>query len=86
EIDNSKLNFHKIELIAYTYTLNPDSKPGLGTFIVFQKTPGSGSVVNVASTDWCSVNGIGGMDRVKIETITKNMINGSLSGANLFSS
>ncbi|MGZ3821255.1 MAG: N,N-dimethylformamidase beta subunit family domain-containing protein, partial [Mucilaginibacter sp.] len=36
EIDNSKLNFHKVELIAYTFTLNPDSKPGLGTFIVFQ--------------------------------------------------
>jgi len=85
EIDNSKLNFHKVELIGYTFSINPNNKPGLGTFMVFQKTPASGTVVNVASTDWCSSNGIGGKDSKKIETITKNMIEGSLNKRNLFS-
>jgi len=85
EIDNSKLNFHRVELIGYTFSLNPDNKPGLGTFMVFQKTSHSGTVVNVASTDWCSTNGIGGRDKEKIETITKNMIDGSLNNSSLFS-
>lgn len=85
-IDNSKMNFHKIELIAYTFSLNPDNKPGLGTFVVCKKTPESGTVVNVASTNWCASNGIGGEDKQKIETITKNMIDGSLANANLFTS
>jgi len=83
-IDNEKLNFYKIELIAYTFTLNPDNNPGLGTFVAFKKTPSSGTVVNVASTNWCSTTGIGGADKDKIETITKNMIDGSLNNSNLF--
>jgi hypothetical protein len=83
-IDNSKLNFHKIDLIAYTFSLNPNNDPGLGTFVVFQKTPSSGTVVNVASTNWCSTTGMGGIDGPKIETMTKNMIDGSLANSDLF--
>ena len=81
---NSTMNFYKIELLAYTFTLNPTNSPGLGTFVVCKKTPASGTVVNVASTNWCSSTGIGGVDKEKIETITKNMIDGSLSNSNLF--
>jgi hypothetical protein len=84
QIDNSKLNFHKIDLIAYTFSLNPNNDPGIGTFVVFQKTSSSGTVVNVASTNWCSSTGIGGVDGPKIETMTKNMIDGSLNNSNLF--
>jgi hypothetical protein len=84
EIDNSKLNFHKIELIAYTFSLNPNNNPGIGTFVVCKRAPSSGTVVNVASTNWCSSTGIGGTDKAKIETITKNMIDGSLSKSDLF--
>lgn len=86
EIDNGKLNFHKIELIGYIHAVNPDDKPGLGTFIAFQKTHTSGTVVNVASTNWCSATGMGGVDKEKIETITKNMIERSLNNESLFAS
>ena len=86
EIDNSKLNFHKVELIGYIHAINPDDKPGVGTFMAFQKTHTSGTVVNVASTNWCSATGIGGVDKEKIETITKNMIERSLNNESLFTS
>jgi hypothetical protein len=85
EIDNSKLNFYKVELLAYTFAPTNDHTPGLGTFIVFQKNPTSGTVVNVASTNWCSPAGIGGTNKLKIQTITKNMIDRSLSGNTLLS-
>jgi len=84
-IDNTKLNFHKVELLGYNYTRNPADKPGLGTFMVFQRQASSGTVVNVASTDWCSFNGIGGADKERTETITRNMIDLSLAGKSLFS-
>ncbi len=85
EIDNSQMNFFKIELIAYTFAINQDGNPGLGTFVVCQKTPDSGTVVNVASLDWCSPKGMGGIDKAKLETITKNMIDGTLNKSTLFS-
>lgn len=89
-IDNSKLKFDKIELLGYDFAVNggaegPD-KPtnGLGTFIVFRKTPTSGTVVNAATTDWCSKRGMAGVDKDKITRITKNMIDKSLKGESLF--
>ncbi|MBS1531880.1 MAG: hypothetical protein JSU01_16350 [Bacteroidetes bacterium] len=82
-IDNSKLKFLRVELLAYDFAVDANAK-GLATFIVFQKTKTSGTVVNVATENWCSNTGIGGDDKVKIETITKNMIDNSLSGSSLF--
>jgi len=84
-IDNSKLNFYKIELLGYDFAINWGNK-GLGTFIVFKKTVASGTVVNVASTNWCATNGIEGKDGHKIAQITKNMIEKSLNDQTLFSS
>jgi len=84
-IDNSKLNFHKIELLGYDFAINWGNK-GLGTFIVFKKTATSGTVVNVASTNWCASNGIEGKDGPKIIRITKNMIEKSLNNQTLFTS
>jgi len=84
-IDNSKLNFYKIELLGYDFAINWGKK-GLGTFIVFKKTVNSGTVVNVASTNWCAANGIEGKDRAKIVQITKNMIEKSLNNETLFTS
>ncbi|MDO3625948.1 N,N-dimethylformamidase beta subunit family domain-containing protein [Mucilaginibacter sp. BT774] len=84
-IDNSKLNFFKIELLGYDFAINWGNK-GLGTFIVFKKTAKSGTVVNVASTNWCSTTGIEGKDGHKISQITKNMIEKSLNNMSLFSS
>lgn len=83
-IDNKKLNFYKTELLGYNFTIDGNS-PGVATFIVFKKQANSGTVVNVASEDWCSKSGFGGKDAVKIMTITKNMIDKSLSNTSLFS-
>lgn len=84
-IDNSKLNFYKVELLGYDFAINWGKK-GLGTFIVFKKTPDSGTVVNVASTDWCSSSAYKSVDKDKIIKITKNMIEKSLNNSTLFSS
>ncbi len=84
EIDNTKLNFNAIELLGYDFAIDGTGK-GLMTFIVFKKTKNSGTVVNVASQNWCSSTGIGGKDGQKIATITKNMIDKSLGGKTLFS-
>lgn len=83
-IDNSKLNFYKTELLGYNFTIDGNS-PGVATFIVFKKHPNSGTVVNVASEEWCSKVGFGGKDAAKIIKITKNMIDKSLSDTSLFS-
>ncbi|MFI5137844.1 MAG: N,N-dimethylformamidase beta subunit family domain-containing protein, partial [Sphingobacteriales bacterium] len=86
-IDNTKLNCYKVELLGYDFAQNltQSNKLGLGTFIVYQKTTTSGIVVNAASTNWCSSTGIGGIDKTKIATITKNMIDLSLNNSSLFS-
>ncbi len=89
-IDNSKLKFDKIELLGYDFAVNggvegPEKATnGLGTFIVFRKTPTSGTVVNTATTDWCSKRGMAGADKEKVIRITKNMIDKSLQGESLF--
>lgn len=83
-INNKILKFYKIELLGYNFAVD-NKVNGLATFIVFQKTPGSGTVVNVASEDWCSNKGIGGTDGGKIVKITKNMIDKSLAGGSLLS-
>ncbi|HEY4324200.1 MAG TPA: N,N-dimethylformamidase beta subunit family domain-containing protein [Mucilaginibacter sp.] len=82
-IDNSRLNFNKVELLAYDFATDGPEANGLGTFIVFKKTQSSGTVVNVATMNWCSPTGMGGDDGLKIQTITKNMIDRSLNNESL---
>jgi len=77
-IDNTKLKFYQVQLLGFDFTIH-GTKPGLGTFIVFKKTASSGTVVNVASTNWCSPTGMGGTDKGKLEQITKNMISKSVN-------
>lgn len=50
-IDNSKLNFHKIDIIGYDLGFRVTQT--VGTFIVFQKKEDSGIIINTGSTDWC---------------------------------
>lgn len=54
------------------------------TFIVFQKTPFSGIVINGASTDWCSTSGMGGKSGDHIKQITYNALNKLMSGLPVF--
>jgi hypothetical protein len=72
-IDNKKLNFYKVEPIAFGWGDYYNQKRAT-TFIVFQKTKTSGKIINVASTDWCSERGMGGKSGTEIKKITKNMI------------
>ncbi|NOS91637.1 MAG: hypothetical protein HOP30_06925 [Cyclobacteriaceae bacterium] len=84
EIDNSVLNFHRIELVGFDKGAR-GGKETVGTFIVFQKTPLSGIVVNGASYDWCSHRGMGGRDGDKIKKITLNAISKLLNKQKVFS-
>ena len=82
-LNKAELGFHRAELLGYEHAVLYDR--GYGTFLIFQKTPASGVVVNVASMDWCSGYGMGGEDAEKIKTITKNILDGLLAERNLFS-
>jgi hypothetical protein len=86
-IDTSQLHCNKVELLGFDYAQNliKADQLGYGTFIVFRKTAASGTIVNVASTNWVANAGINGLDKLKVQTITKNMIDLSLSNASLFS-
>lgn len=80
-IDKHKLGFHQIEIVGYdsTFRLN---RYGLATWIVFKKTKTSGTIINTASTDWCSERGMG--NKV-IQQITTTMIRKLLNKENVFS-
>lgn len=84
EIDNSILKFHRVELIGFDKG-SRGGKETIGTFIVFQKSPTSGIVVNGASYDWCSHRGMGGHDGDKIKKITLNAISKLISKQKVFS-
>jgi hypothetical protein len=71
-IDNTILNFDKVELIGFDKGFRVTET--YGTFIVFKKNAQSGVVINTSSTDWCSEKGMGGLDADKIKTITLNAI------------
>ena len=80
-IDNDLLGFYKIELLGYDVSYRNGNK--YPTFIAFQKNELSGTIINAASTNWCS-DGIDGIDGEKIKIITFNMINLLLQGESIF--
>lgn len=77
-IDNNALKFYKVQLIGYDFGWR--TVKTVPTAIVFRKTVSSGLVVNFPSTNWCTVSSF---DRPPIVTITKNAIDGLLSGQDL---
>ena len=84
-IDNTILNFHKIELIGFDGAINEAGEEGFGTFIVFQKSATSGIIINTGSMNWCSITGMNGKNRFKIRKITRNMMDKLILGLNVFS-
>lgn len=93
-LDTVTLGFCKMELLAYDWGLNVTFAPpvkGYGTFIAFKRSPASGNVINVASTNWCSrfqagiYGGFGSKDAGKVKQITLNMFNLLLAGDNIYS-
>jgi hypothetical protein len=81
-INRQALGFEKIEIIGYDRSVWSDVA-GVATWIVFKASKKSGIVINTASTNWCSDNGIGQSDQIK--TITNNMIQKLLKKENVFS-
>lgn len=71
-IDNSLLNFEKIELLAFDKGYRATETNA--TFIVFKKAPASGIVINTATTNWCSYSGMGGSSGDLIKAITLNAL------------
>lgn len=82
-LDQDALNVSRIELIGFDRSFR--DKSTYGTFIVFQRSNTSGIVVNTASTDWCSFNGMGGTSGSTIKKITLNAITKLLKGDAVFS-
>jgi hypothetical protein len=79
-IDKKLLGFYRIELVGYD--LVQWKKDGVATWIVFKAKKNSGTVINVASTDWCSADGIG--SNKEIQKITSNMILKLIQNRNVF--
>lgn len=77
-IDYQSLGFYKAEIIGFDYV-----SKGTSTWIVCKPTRSSGIIINTASTDWCSYNGIGRNEDIR--TITKTMIRKLLNNENVFS-
>jgi hypothetical protein len=82
-LDTAKLKFYKAELLGYD--LGAVSKTTIGTFIAFQKTPTSGKIINVGSTNWCSTDGFGGVSGPTLKLITANSIDLLMNNKNIFS-
>jgi len=64
--------FYKYELIGYDLGSRKDHSNG--AWIVMQKTPESGVIINGGSTDWCSKTGMVVEDHKQVKHLIKNMI------------
>lgn len=81
-IDNSILNFERVELLAFDKGYRAGETNA--TFIVFRKNPTSGIVINTATTNWCSLNGMGGTSGDVIKAITRNALTKLVTDAPVF--
>lgn len=79
-IDYGALGFYKIEIVGYDHVFR--IADGVATWIVFKRTKSSGIIINAASTDWCSSEGMGSED---VKKITLNMIHKLLKKESVFS-
>jgi hypothetical protein len=82
ELDNSVLGFHRVEIVGFDHVLKGGTVDAVATWIIFKRSYHSGTVVNVASTNWCSANGIG--SNPQIQRITQNMITKLSRKENIF--
>jgi hypothetical protein len=82
-LDNKALGFHKAEIVGFDKAYR--WVPTTPTFIVFQKTPKSGIIINAGSIEWCGAGGMGGASAEAIKKITMNSIRNLLNGDSVFS-
>lgn len=80
-LDEAALGFHKLELIGFDYGFRNEST--VGTFIVFQKTPSSGIMVNMATNIWSRAM-IASSQAPRLQRITQNTIMKLLNNENVF--
>jgi hypothetical protein len=80
-LDYAALGFNKIEIVGFDHVFRINDS--VATWIVFRRTKSSGIIINAASTDWCSSEGMGDEN---VKKITLNMINKLLKKGNVFSS
>jgi hypothetical protein len=80
QLDLSALGAYRAEIIGYAECSGNDADTGprnvadkVGTWIVYQRTATSGVVMNGASTNWCSYEGVQGTDGYRIRRIFLNM-------------
>jgi hypothetical protein len=82
-LDMTKLGAYRAEIIGYDYGFrNFDT---VGTWMVMQRTATSGTIINGASTDWCSAYGVAGRDGERIRKIILNMFDILVNKKNAFS-
>jgi hypothetical protein len=93
QLDMSALGAYRAEIIGYADCFRNDADTGagsvpdsVGTWIVFQRTATSGVVMNGASTNWCSYEGVQGPDGIRIRRIILNMFDILVNKKSAFSS
>lgn len=81
-LDNSILGFYRYHLIGYDIALDyfTPNKFNTATAVMFRRTPTSGAVINMATTNWCTIPYfVDPKQNQFIPTITKNAIDGLLN-------
>lgn len=82
-LDDMALGFFKSEIIGFDHVVNRAGADMIATWIVFKRSITSGIVINVASTNWCSHDGIG--VNPEIQQITATMIQKIINKETIFS-
>lgn len=76
QLDLEAMGAYRAEIIAYQACSRNDNDVAnnVATWIAYQRTATSGVVMNGASTNWCSLTGVSGPDRIRVRKIILNMI------------
>jgi hypothetical protein len=84
-IDTAFYHFYKFQLIGYDISYWDHNFPTVSGWIVFQKAPSSGIIVNVSCANWCREYIFShGSNSSIIQHITLNMINKMINHQNVF--
>lgn len=78
--NKSALGFEKLQIVGYDSSFRLGEQL-MATWIVMKKTKLSGTIINTASTDWCSYRG---MSSLTIQKITVNMVQRLLRREDVF--
>lgn len=78
----NRFGLYRYELIGYDLASRKENSNG--AWIILQRRPSSGVVINMGSTNWCHKNGIGGEHGDLIKKVTRNSIDILLNGDDPF--